>query len=134
MKQWTLEDRMTDDRRLKTDGTSHSLRSLFITKMVNDKRVSNEESMKAARHSSVDAHLGYQELGKVSEGNRIQCLLDARPDKEKGPTTKTLSPESPNLVQLHTPASNSSSSSSCSQPGFATQVEWASFCAEKKSF
>ena len=112
----------------------HSLRSLFITKMVNDKRVSNEESMKAARHSSVDAHLGYQELGKVSEGNRIQCLLDARPDKEKGPTTKTLSPESPNLVQLHTPASNSSSSSSCSQPGFATQVEWASFCAEKKSF
>ena len=112
----------------------HSLRSLFITNMVNDERVSNEESMKAARHSSVDAHLGYQELGKVSEGNRIQCLLDARPDKEKGPTTKTLSPESPHFVQLQTPASNCSSSSSFSHPGFATQVEWASFCAEKKAF
>ena len=43
--------------------------------MVNDESVSMKESMKAARHSSVDAHLGYIEEGKVSEENRITSLL-----------------------------------------------------------
>ena len=51
--------------------------------------------MKAARHSSVSAHLEYQETGQVSEGHRIKCLLDARPDKEKnpGPSLKVTTPK-----------------------------------------
>ena len=111
----------------------HSLRALFITNMVNNGNVSNEESMKAARHSSVSAHLEYQETGQVSEGNRIKCLLDARPDKEKspGPQLKVTTPKA--VLLPSTPRTSNSTSSSVPAPGFATQLEWASFCREKRN-
>ena len=114
------------------DFCPHSLRALFITNMVNNGNVSNEESMKAARHSSVSAHLEYQETGQVSEGHRIKCLLDARPDKEKspGPSLKVTTPKT--VLPPSTPRTSNSTSSSVPAPGFSTQMEWASFCREKK--
>ena len=114
---------------LSEDFCPHSLRALFITTMVNDGKVSNKESMRAARHTSIKAHLDYQETGQVSEGNRIQCLLDARPDKDNspGPTLKLTTPKS--VLSASTPATSKSTTPSV---GFSTQMEWASFCREKK--
>jgi hypothetical protein len=117
---------------LSEDFCPHSLRALFITTMVNDGSVSNKESMRAARHTSIKAHLDYMETGQVSEGNRIQCLLDARPDKQKspGPTLKMTTPKS--VLSTSTPATANSTTSSVGKPGFGTQMEWASFCRERK--
>ena len=108
---------------LTDDFCPHSLRALFITNMVNDGSVSNRESMAAARHLDVKAHLGYQEMGEVSEGNRITCILNAQPDRKRTIST-------PNATS--TPLTVTSKNSSVSKPGFATQIEWAQFCHEKK--
>ena len=53
----------------------HVWRNFAITTMVNDPRVSNGESMKAACHSSVSAHLAYQSTDIISEHNRMASLL-----------------------------------------------------------
>ena len=52
----------------------HSLRALCITKLVNDKAVSQAETMKVARHNSVAASVTYQEVDAVSERNRLLAL------------------------------------------------------------
>ena len=72
---------------LSDDFCPHTLRALFITNMVNDGSVSNKESMAADRHLDVKAHLGYQEAGEVSEGNRITCILNVQPDRKRTMTT-----------------------------------------------
>ena len=119
---------------LSDDFCPHSLRALFITNMVNDGSVSNKESMMAARHTSVKAHLDYQETGKVSEGLRIKCLLDARPDKKKSPGP-IIEPKTPrSIASIATPRTGHSKNSSVGKPGISTQLEWASFCEKKREF
>ena len=63
----------------------HSLRSVFISKLVNDGSVSLAETMDSARHSSVAASATYQERSKVSEANKIRSLMEF-----EGPPKKRL--------------------------------------------
>jgi hypothetical protein len=53
----------------------HAFRRYFVTSLANDPNVSLQESMKAARHNSVSAHLSYMESNFVSEKNKIDSLL-----------------------------------------------------------
>jgi hypothetical protein len=61
----------------------HSLRALCITKLVNNKAVSQAETMKVARHNSVAASVTYQEVDAVSEHNRLLALGVKLPPKEE---------------------------------------------------
>ena len=53
----------------------HAWRHFAIQGMVNDPNVPLQESMKAARHSSVSVHLAYMSSDFVTEGKKIAGLL-----------------------------------------------------------
>ena len=55
----------------------HAWRGFFVTNLVHAKGVSTAESMAAARHTSVSAHVAYQETDFISEGNRTLALLQS---------------------------------------------------------
>ena len=67
--------------KLGLDVTGHAFRRLFVTTLVNDGRVSVEESLAAARHSSVAAQRTYMSRNIVSEANRFKALGQAPPAK-----------------------------------------------------
>ena len=67
--------------RLGLDVTGHAFRRLFITTLVNDGRVSVEESLAAARHSSVAAQRTYMARNGTSEANRFKALGQLPPAK-----------------------------------------------------
>jgi len=53
----------------------HAWRHFMVQGMVNDPTVPMQESMKAARHTSVSVHMGYTSSDRVSEGRKIDALL-----------------------------------------------------------
>ena len=53
----------------------HAWRHFMVQGMVNDPTVSIQESMKASRHTSMSAHMGYTLSDKVSEERKIEALL-----------------------------------------------------------
>ena len=67
--------------KLGLDVTGHAFRRLFITTLVNDGRVSVEESLAAARHGSVAAQRTYMARNGVSEANRFKALGQLPPTK-----------------------------------------------------
>ena len=121
---------------LSEDFCPHSLRALFITTLVNDENVSIQESMKAARHSSVSAHLEYIQTGKKSEGKRIECLVGAAAKMEKNSVGPNLveNKVSGSLKKSPGPSPKNHSTPQKTPPGFSTQMEWIRFCEEKKEF
>ena len=56
------------------DGTGHGFRSLFISTLANDPRVSVQESMASSCHSSVAAQLPYIERDARSEVGKFAAL------------------------------------------------------------
>ena len=54
----------------------HAFRRYFISGMVNDKNVPMQESMKAARHTSVSAHMSYMQSNSHTAAARINHLLE----------------------------------------------------------
>ena len=54
--------------------SGHGFRRLFITTLVNDPGVNLEESMSAARHSSVSAHRAYMARDSASEVAKFRAL------------------------------------------------------------
>lgn len=70
---------------ISTDSFSggHAWRSVMITKLANDPRVSVTETMLASRHTSVSANAAYQASDRVSEGNKLDSLLDFNPAAKK---------------------------------------------------
>lgn len=52
----------------------HCLRSEFITRLANDGSVNDEERMRSARHSTVQASVAYQNRSFVSEMNKLTAL------------------------------------------------------------
>lgn len=56
------------------DVAGHAFRRLFVSTLVNDGRVSAEESLASARHGSVAAQRPYQSRNNVSEANRFKAL------------------------------------------------------------
>jgi hypothetical protein len=57
---------------------SHAWRSIMITKLANDPRVSVTETTRASRHTSVSANAAYQATDRVSEGNKIDSAVNQR--------------------------------------------------------
>ena len=53
----------------------HAWRHFMVQGMVNDPTVPLQESMKASRHTSISAHMGYTSSDRVSEGRKISALL-----------------------------------------------------------
>lgn len=68
---------------IKANFLPHSLRSLCITTLVNNKAVSTAEMMKVARHNSVAASVTYQEVDGQSEYNRMLALGVPLPPQKK---------------------------------------------------
>ena len=52
----------------------HCLRAEFITRLANDGSVNDEERMRSARHSTVQASAAYQNRSSVSEMNKLTAL------------------------------------------------------------
>ena len=53
----------------------HAWRHFMVQGMVNDPTVPMQELMKAARHTSISAHVGYTSSDRVSKGRKIEALL-----------------------------------------------------------
>lgn len=97
---------------------AHGYRHFFCTLLANDSSISVAEGMKAARHSSVSAHKGYQATDSVSEANKLKCLLGSLANKT-GLENKTAS--SSGTSKTASCSSKSSSSSTKLQPSASTQ-------------
>ena len=52
----------------------YCLRSEFITRLANNKSVNNEERMKLARHTTVQASAAYQKRSSVSKMSELKAL------------------------------------------------------------
>ena len=52
----------------------HCLQAEFITRLANDGSVNDEERMRSARHSTVQASAAYQNRSSVSEMNKLHAL------------------------------------------------------------
>jgi hypothetical protein len=66
----------------------HAFRRYYISGMVNDPTVPIQESMKAARHTSVSAHLAYMQSNKATATARISHLIK----RNAAPSTNVTSP------------------------------------------
>ena len=78
----------------------HVWRHVMITKLANDGRVSVTETMKADRYNSVSASAANQSTDIISEGNKLDCLLEEytkasfkkqKHNLQSSPTESTLS-------------------------------------------
>ena len=63
--------------------TGHTLRSVYITKIVNNPNVNQKESQLATRHGSVSAQLPYIVPNENSEVEKLKDLGIEIPDEEK---------------------------------------------------
>jgi integrase len=69
----------------------HAFRRYFVTGMANDPNVPLAESMRAARHTSVSAHMAYMQHSSATEAARVTHLLNRNappPPAEKEKASK----------------------------------------------
>ena len=79
----------------------HAFRRFYITGMANNPHIPLAESMKAARHSSVAAHVAYMQGSAHTERARMEHLLkrNAPSDSKHKPDAKKLKPSQRSMSQ-----------------------------------